>query len=96
MLTFVAGQKYGVWRDATRRFCLCEIRCKKEQGQQVNQLLPLSYLIFIKHDTSKEHTQTALYSRPWKNDNISLIIVLSAAVRRFLSVYFLKNNSRCV
>jgi len=19
--TFVAGQKYGVWRDATRRFC---------------------------------------------------------------------------
>jgi hypothetical protein len=20
--TFVAGQKYGVWRDATRRFCL--------------------------------------------------------------------------
>jgi hypothetical protein len=22
--TFVAGQKYGVWRDATRRFCFAE------------------------------------------------------------------------
>jgi len=21
LLTFAAGQKYGVWRDATRRFC---------------------------------------------------------------------------
>jgi len=37
--TFVAGQKYGVWRDATRRFCLSE----KAQGQQINHLL--SYLI---------------------------------------------------
>jgi len=34
--TFAAGQKYGVWRDATRRFCLS----KKQQGQQINYLLP--------------------------------------------------------
>jgi len=34
--TFVAGQKYGVWRDATRRFCLSE----KQQEQQINHLLP--------------------------------------------------------
>jgi hypothetical protein len=34
--TFVAGQKYGVGRDATRRFCLSE----KQQGQQVNHLMP--------------------------------------------------------
>jgi hypothetical protein len=34
--TFVAGQKYGVGRDATRRFCFL----KKEIGQQVNHLLP--------------------------------------------------------
>jgi len=34
--TFVAGQKYGVWRDATRRFCLS----KKQQGQKMNNLLP--------------------------------------------------------
>jgi len=31
--TFVAGQKYGVWRDAPRRFCLSE----KAQGQKVNR-----------------------------------------------------------
>jgi hypothetical protein len=34
--TFVAGQKYGVGRDATRRFCLS----KMQQGQQMNHLLP--------------------------------------------------------
>jgi len=34
--TFVAGQKYGVGRDAPRRFCLSE----KAQGQQINHLLP--------------------------------------------------------
>jgi len=34
--TFVAGQKYGVGRDATRRFCLS----KKQQGQQMNHPLP--------------------------------------------------------
>jgi len=33
--TFVAGQKYGVGRDATRRFCLS----KKQQGQQLSHLL---------------------------------------------------------
>jgi len=32
--TFVAGQKYGVGQDATRRFCLS----KKQQGQQINPL----------------------------------------------------------
>jgi len=31
--TFVAGQKYGVGRDATRRFCLSE----KTQRQQINR-----------------------------------------------------------
>jgi len=34
--TFVRQQKYGVGRDATRRFFLA----KKQQGQQVNHLLP--------------------------------------------------------
>jgi hypothetical protein len=34
--TFVAGQKYGVGRDAPRRFCLS----KKQQGQQMNRPLP--------------------------------------------------------
>jgi len=34
--TFVAGQKYGVGRDATRRFWLSE----KQQGPQMNPLLP--------------------------------------------------------
>ena len=34
--TFVAGQKYGVGRDATRRFYLS----KKAQGQQMAHLLP--------------------------------------------------------
>ena len=34
--TFVAGQKYGVGRDATRRFC----SFKKAQGQLVVQMLP--------------------------------------------------------
>jgi len=34
--TFVAGQKYGVWRDVTRRLCLS----KKQQRQQINDLLP--------------------------------------------------------
>jgi len=34
--TFVARQKYGVGRDATRRFRLSE----KQQGQQMNHLLP--------------------------------------------------------
>jgi len=33
--TFVAGQKYGVGWDATRRFCLS----KKQQGQQMSHLL---------------------------------------------------------
>jgi hypothetical protein len=32
---FVAGQKYGVWRDAPRRFCLS----KKQQAPQVSSLL---------------------------------------------------------
>jgi len=32
--TFVAGQKYGVWRY--HRFCLS----KKQQGQQINRLSP--------------------------------------------------------
>ena len=35
MHTFVVGQKYGVWRDATRRFW----SSKKEQGVKINQLL---------------------------------------------------------
>ena len=39
--TFVAGQKYGVGRDATRRFCLS----KKQQGQQINHLLPLLFTV---------------------------------------------------
>jgi hypothetical protein len=34
--TFVAGQKYGVGRDATRRFCLLE----KQLGQHINHLMP--------------------------------------------------------
>jgi hypothetical protein len=34
--TFVAGQKYGVGRDAPRRFCLS----KKRQGQQIYHMLP--------------------------------------------------------
>jgi hypothetical protein len=33
--TFVAGQKYGVWRDAPRRFCLS----KKQQAPQMSSLL---------------------------------------------------------
>ena len=37
--TFVAGQKYGVGRDATRRFC-CLGFLGKEKGQQINPLLP--------------------------------------------------------
>jgi hypothetical protein len=36
LLTFVAGQKYGVGRDVTRRFC----SFKKAQGQLVVQMLP--------------------------------------------------------
>jgi len=39
--TFVAGQKYGVGRDAPRRFCLS----KKQQGQQINDLLPLLFTV---------------------------------------------------
>jgi len=31
--TFVAGQKYGVGWDATRRFC----HSQKAQGQQINR-----------------------------------------------------------
>jgi hypothetical protein len=34
--TFVARQKYGVGRDAIRRFC----SLKKAQGQQLNHRLP--------------------------------------------------------
>jgi len=34
--TFVAGQKYGVGRDAIRRFCLS----KKQPEQQMNPLFP--------------------------------------------------------
>ena len=33
--TFVAGQKYGVGRDATRRFCL-----SKKHGYQIHNLSP--------------------------------------------------------
>jgi len=37
--TFVAGQKYGVWRDATRRFCFYAFK-NKDKGQQMVNLLP--------------------------------------------------------
>jgi hypothetical protein len=48
--TFVAGQKYGVWRDAPRRFCLS----KKQQGQQIYHMLPQAS--FKRHRPDKKQT----------------------------------------